>query len=139
MNVGPGTVRKTPEVSLMNKMTITVWGRKFELDVIYKTFSSKEATTLQYEAAKMFCKKEEFNDALSQIKKYVIDNGGSENGVRNIDNIFKYVMPRCIYVPKANQRVVAILCDYRFDPEHGIAVVYENEVFSHIDEEGMVI
>ena len=40
---------------------------------------------------------------------------------------------------KASERIVAILCDYRFDPEHGIAIVYKNETFGYIDEEGAVI
>ena len=123
----------------MNKMSIVIWEREFELDVIYKTFYAKGITALQEEAANMFCKKGEFNDSIEQMKKFVFDNGGSENGVTRIDDIFGYVMPKCIYVPKANNRSVAILCDYRFDPEHGIAVVYENEAFSYIDEEGMVI
>ena len=124
---------------LMNKMSIVIWGRKFELDVVYKTFSNKGATELQCEAADKFCEKEEFNDSLEQIKGYVLDNGGSENGVKEIENIFKYVMPKSIYVPKASERIVAILCDYRFDPEHGIAIVYKNETFGYIDEEGAVI
>ena len=34
------------------------------------------------------------------FKGYVLENGGSENGVKEIENIFKYVMPKSIYVPK---------------------------------------
>ena len=123
----------------MERMSIEIWKRRFELDVIYKTFVNKGITSLQTEAAEMFCEKGEFNDSIEDIKKYIVDNGGIENGVAEVDNIFKYVMPKSIYVPKSNKRVVAILCDYRFDPEHGIAVVYENESFCCIDEEGTVL
>ena len=139
MSVKPEMALRPPEVNMINKMSIAIWERKFELDVIYKTFAGKGITALQGEAADMFYKKKEFNDSLEQIKMYVMSNGGLENGVTGIDNIFRYVMPKCIYIPKANNRTVAILCDYRFDPEHGIAVVYENDIFTRIDEEGVII
>ena len=123
----------------MNKLCKNIWGRNFELDVIYKVFDNARATEVQEDAVSKFSKLDSFDDSLGQVKQFVIENGGKENGIVSIENIFKYVMPKCIYAPKAKNRVVAILCDYRFDPEHGIAVVYENEEFSYVGEEGTVI
>ena len=123
----------------MNKLSKNIWGRDFELDVIYKVFDNAGATEVQEDAISKFNEIENLDDSLDQVKQYVFENDGKDNGIVSIDNIFKYVMPKCIYVPKAPNRVVAVLCDYKFDPEHGMAVVYENEEFSFVGEEGTVI
>ena len=123
----------------MSKMNICIWGRKFELDVIYKTFDNANATDTQVAAIEEFGKKDQIDDSLEHVKEYVIKNDGKENGITAIDNIFRFVMPRCIYVPQEKNRTVAILCDYKFDPEHGIAVVYENGEYIAVEEEGVVI
>ena len=57
-----------------------------------------------------------------------------------VDNIFKYVMPKNIYVPRnLKKRVVAIMCNYKFDTEHGIAVVFENEQFKEIGAQDIAL
>lgn len=123
----------------MNKMTITIWGRQFKLDISYKVFQNMSVTTLQTEAADRFARIQSLNDSLEPVKKYVLEKDGQENGIKEIDNIFKYVMPVSVYIPQTKTRTVAILCNYKFDPEHGLAVVYTNEKFDHVDEEGMVL
>lgn len=123
----------------MNKLSKNIWGRNFELDVIYKVFDNAGATEVQEDAISKFNEIENLDDSLNHVKQYVLENDGKDNGIVSIDNIFKYVMPKCIYVPKVKNRVVAVLCDYKFDPEHRMAVVYENEEFSFVGEEGTVI
>ena len=52
---------------------------------------------------------------------------------KNVDNIFKYVIPKIIYVPNnCKKRTVALLCNFKFDIEHGLALVYENEKLVNI-------
>lgn len=37
-------------------------------------------------------------------------------------------MPQALYVKRnEKKRVVSLLCNYRFDEEHGIALTFENE------------
>lgn len=139
MNARLEIIMECLEVSLMNKINTIIWGRKFELDVIIKVFENSSITKEQNNAINEFSKINDFNDSLDSVKQYVLNNGGIENGIKNIDNIFKYVMPKCIYVPKTNKRTVAIMCDYKFDPEHGIAVVYEDEKYNSVGEEGIVL
>ncbi|MCM1539584.1 MAG: hypothetical protein NC254_14450 [bacterium] len=56
-----------------------------------------------------------------------------------VDNIFKYVMPIKRYVLRTGKdRSIAILCDYKFDIEHGIAVVFKNEKFFRIGSQDIV-
>ena len=50
-----------------------------------------------------------------------------------VGNIFRYVMPRTPFVTETKgARRVALLCDYRYDEEHGIAVVFDNEKFAGV-------
>ena len=124
----------------MNKVKMQIWGRDFEIPVIVKTFGDKEATNTQLDTLKLFeDKKEIVNESLEQLEKYVLENGLKENGVEKIDNIFKYVMPKTFYVPKNNKRVIALICNYKLDMEHGIAVVFENEQFKEIGTQDIIL
>ena len=45
-----------------------------------------------------------------------------------------------IYVVRArNDRSVAIMCDYRFDLEHGIAILFKNEKLEKVGTQDMVL
>ena len=59
--------------------------------------------------------------------------------LETIENIFKYVMPKSIFVPREEKRIVAVLFDFRFDMEHGMAIVFENEKFSTIGSEDIIL
>ena len=52
---------------------------------------------------------------------------------KKINNIFKYIIPKLIYIPNNRpQRTIDLLCDFRFDIEHGIAIIFENEELINI-------
>lgn len=57
----------------------------------------------------------------------------------SVDNIFKYVIPKTISVPKAKKRVVAIMCNFKFDMEHGMAIVFEDEKIKKIGPQDIVL
>ena len=44
------------------------------------------------------------------------------------DNIFSYIKPECLFVKrdKENPRI-AMICKYRYDLEHGLAVVFSSD------------
>ena len=49
-------------------------------------------------------------------------------------------MPKSLFVRRDEaKRIVAIMCDYRFDMEHGLAVVFENEQFKMIGEQDIIL
>lgn len=112
----------------MNKYKLSIWGRNFELPLLYECYHDEEVIESQREAFAMF----EANSAavaasLEHVKNYVeTDEFARLNGDK-IENIFKYVMPKEIFVPHTEKhRNVAIMCNYKFDIEHGIAVLFEN-------------
>ena len=49
-------------------------------------------------------------------------------------------MPKYLYIVRSEaKRVVSIMCNYRFDPENGIAVVFEDEKFSKIGKQDIIL
>ncbi len=124
----------------MNNVKLNIWNRDFELPVIIKTFDGKEPTDIQKESLERFeAKTGIISEAQDQVEKYILTHGLNENGIDTVDNIFKYVMPKTIFIPKSKNRVVGLLCNFKFDMEHGIAVVFENEEFKEIGAEDIVL
>ena len=112
----------------MNKVRTQIWGREFELPVIIKQFKGKEITDTQKEAVERLEQNLDiFNLAKDEVEKYIIDSGLKEKGINEIDNIFKYVIPKSISVPKSKKRVLALVCNFKFDMEHGLSIIFENE------------
>ena len=124
----------------MNKINTEIWGREFELPVIIKQFKGKEITDIQKESVDRFEKNLNIlNDAKAEVEKYIIDNGLKENGINEVDNIFKYVIPKSISVPKSKKRVVALMCNFKFDMEHGLAIIFEDEKLKEVGPQDLVL
>ena len=107
---------------------ITIWGREFDIKIIYDVFSGEEILNEQKESFDAFMAKSA--DLLSdstEVEKYCVKNNKKEIG-ESISNIFKYVIPTSLVIRRDNKKHnVALLCNYRFDEEHGLALIFENE------------
>ena len=124
----------------MNKINTEIWGREFELPVIVKQFKGKEITDTQKEAVESFENNLNIlNSVKDEVEKYITNNGLKENGIDKVDNIFKYVIPKSISVPKSNKRVVAVMCNYKFDMEHGLAIIFEDEKLKEIGPQDLIL
>lgn len=127
-------------VRLMNK-TMTIWERQYDLPVVFDCFDNEEVLPIQKQALEAFLKAENtIQESKKQLEKYILNDEYAEIEGNSIDNIFKYVIPTDLYIPRTLEtRTVALLCDYRFDEEHGIAIVFENEQFKEIGEQDIVL
>jgi len=123
----------------MDRVNIDIWGRNFELRIIYDCFDDEEILESQKEVL------EDFLDnpgVIDQAKMAVVEYCKKyEHGEKwKIDDIFSYVRPSAIFVVRAeNIRQLAILCDYKFDPEHGLAIVFENLKIKMIGPQDIVL
>lgn len=106
-----------------------IWGRAFELKIEYDCCFGEDVLPNQVQAIeKLVCSQDIISEAKGKVETYCLSKNPVEIGTKHIENIFKYVMPKYLFVRRnADKRVVAIMCNYRFDPEHGIAIVFENE------------
>lgn len=123
----------------MSKKTIKIWGREFDLDLIYKTYSEEKPLRLQIAAADEF-DSSILDEAKKKVEEYIIKYNSQELKSESVDNIFKYVMPKAIYVPQVEgHKLLAIMCDYKFDMEHGLAMVFEDNKLKDIGEEDIAL
>lgn len=120
---------------------LTIWGRTFELRVVFDCFDDEEVLPIQEQTLEAFLKADAaIADSKKQVESYILNDDYAELETDSIDNIFKYVIPTDIYLPRTPEiRTAAILCDYRFDEENGIAIVFENEKFKEIGTQDIIL
>lgn len=127
----------------MNKCKITLWGREFELGIEYDCYSGEEVTPEQENVLTKFIETVN-DDDLKYLKSMIIDYI-LENNLKNIesdhiDNIFKYVIPKYLYIIRnEGKRVVALMCNYKFDMENGIAIIFEDEKAVNIGKQDIIL
>lgn len=115
---------------------INIWNRALNLKTIYECYGDEEVTKSQQESLERFISDAELDKALPAVKRYCLEDENMTEETK-IENIFKYVIPRAIFVKRNNRkRIVAVVCDYKLDEEHGLAIVFENERFKRITNEG---
>lgn len=122
----------------MNKISLNIWDREFTLDVIYQNYPGEEITDIQRQTVDKI-PSVDFSLALEKVKEYIFKNNPDEVA-QGITNIFKYVMPKRILVDRSSSsRVFGIICNYKFDMEHGMGILYENEQLKEVGSEDIIL
>ncbi len=139
MNVRCVTRILMQETILINNMKTIIWGRELQLDIIYQTFYGKPVIDNQLLTAEKI-PSVDFNDSLSALKLYINKYHASYLESETIDNIFKYVAPKSLFIVRDQEkRIFAVMCNYKFDIEHGIAIIYENERFKEVGPQDIIL
>lgn len=122
----------------MNKKFV-IWKRSFDIPVVFDVYDGEEILDEQETSLTSFISKsEELLNNPSYLSNYLVETSNGKV-TDPIDNIFKYVLPKSLFVKRIkDKRVIALLCAYKYDPEHGLAVVFENEAFSKVTTEANV-
>ena len=116
----------------MNKK-INIWGRDFNLNVMFDVYEGEEVLDIQKEALQDFLNASyKILGSCEEVKEYCLkENQGLIEAP--IENIFRYVMPEYLYIKRDNRKhIVILLCNYKFDEEHGIALTFEDEKLTKI-------
>ena len=109
----------------MNEVELMIWGRTFKLEVVYDCYSGEEVLDIQREALGEFMNANtEIDLSLNRVKDYCLTHD-SDNIGYEIDNIFKFVVPKSIFVKRTDEHIVALICNYKFN-EHELAIVFKN-------------
>ena len=132
--------RMMKEMILMNnKINLTIWGRTFDLYYIYQNYSGEEVLPNQERTVEQI-PNADFQSAMEAVKRYILKHNKEELQEESIPNLFKYVMPKRILIPRETEkRVFAIMCNYKFDMEHGLAIVFENEKFVAVGLQDIIL
>lgn len=112
---------------MIKKLNIEIWGRNFSLNVEYDCYAGEKITLEQIEAVERLGGNISwFNKAKEAVVKYCKDEVDGDDENQKKDNIFSYIKPEAIFVKRDDQKSrIALMCKYRYDPEHGIAIVFD--------------
>ena len=105
-----------------------LWGRDFSLPVYYECGTDQDVLDIQKEAKDaLFASWDTVESSKEAIEDYCLERDGDQIE-SPVTNIFRYVIPTSIVILRSDDaRKAALMCNYRFDPEHGLAAVFENE------------
>ena len=125
----------------MDMAKITFGGHEFELEVYLECYSGETVLDSQQTALKDLLKNQkEMSEALVQLKKYLVNENKDQFPDGFQGGVFDYVAPRTIYVPHTEKyHRSAILCDYTFDEEHGLAIIFKDGKFEQIGSQDLII
>ncbi len=114
---------------MSKQIELEIWGREFSLHVDYDCYEGEEITEAQIQALKQFrTHTERIEQSKSAVENYCKEQVMSDDENNKKDNIFSYIKPECLFVKrdKENPRI-ALMCKYRYDLEHGLAVVFSSD------------
>lgn len=124
----------------MTKIERTIWGRTLQLEVSYDCFEDENILPSQEEAlVNLIGQWSEVESSLDAVKEYCEKNSAGQIRAKEIKNIFKYVVPRSLYVARKPRATVALMCDFKFDLEHGMALVFKDEKLDRIGTQDSVL
>lgn len=122
----------------MNNKKVKIWGREFKLPIEYDVFPGETVPTGMEKAAYELLTKHDFDKDLDKLKKYCHKSNAKETDGR-LDNIFRFVIPKSCFVRNDKYFPVGLMCDYKFDPEHGIVLVYINNKLIKIGPQDIIL
>ena len=111
---------------MTEELKITIWNREFTLPVIYDCYKGEKVTPEQKASFQSFTEHPEWIKAAKVLvedycKEAVLQD---EQNIKK-DNIFSYVIPDYIFVRRSKEKPkVALICKYRYDFEHSLAVMF---------------
>lgn len=114
---------------MIESLEVSIWGRSFTLPVEYDCYEGEEVTKAQIRAIKNFQAHIEWiEQSKSILEDFCREQVRIDEDNTKKDNIFSYIMPKCLFVKrdKENPRI-AMMCKYRYDLEHGLAVVFSSD------------
>ena len=110
-------------------MEFEIWGRVLPIKINYDCFEGEEITSVQQETYVQFLQNREqiLSDSFDMIKNYCMTDY-SELVTDNFENIFRYVKPKELFIKRSitGKRIAGLLCSFKFDVEHGLAVYIED-------------
>lgn len=115
---------------------INIFGRDFNLSCRYDCFEGEDILETQKNITGTF-NSEIIEKSKDEVFKYCITESGGV--ITKIDNIFKYLIPESLYITREEPPEIAILCSYKFDIEHGIAIVFQDDKFKAIGSQDIIL
>ena len=113
---------------MINELDISIWERAFLLPIEYDCYDDEIVTDAQKSAVKMMTMHPEWIvSAKVHVESFCREKVIADSENNKKDNIFSYIKPEYLFVKREDHPRVAIMCKYRYDIEHGLAVVFATD------------
>lgn len=107
-------------------LRLTIWDRDFTLPIEYECYTDERVTRQQKKAAKRFFDHKEWIEASkTNVEEYCREQVLEDDENQKKENIFSYIKPEYLFIKRdAKAPRIALMCKYRYDLEHGLAIVF---------------
>ena len=114
---------------MTKEANINIWGRDVELPVRFDCFEDETITTVQEQALETLLSNSYLiENSRQKVENYCKEQVDSDDANTQKSNIFSYIKPLYIYVTRDEPlSKVSIMCSYRYEPEHGLAVTFSQD------------
>ena len=126
----------------MNEIRMTIWGREFKLKVIFDVREGETISEPQNKAlSELTSNSTVIDSVLPLVKDYCLKMNGREINGNTVDNIFMYVVPQSLYIPKwpDGSRMIGLICAYKFNLEDGLVIVFKDGCFYEIGTQNIIL
>ncbi len=126
---------------MTESLKTTIWGREFSLPVVYDCYEGETVLPIQIKALDAFISHLDWIEkAKKEVEAYCKECVDEDDENQKKDNIFSYIKPETIFVKRESGHPrIAILCRYRYDPEHGLAVVFSSDGSIEIGAQDIIL
>lgn len=109
-------------------LDLNIWDRDFSLEIEFDCYSGEIVTKEQKKAIKDFASHPEWIiKAKTVVENYCKEQVMEDEENSKKDSIFSYIKPDYVFVKRDDNPRVAIMCKYRYDLEHGLAIVFTHD------------
>ncbi|NLD79778.1 MAG: hypothetical protein GX642_01225 [Smithella sp.] len=110
---------------MINNLNIEIWGRNYDLRVEYDCYDNETVTDAQLRAVEgLSAHPELISVSKEQVEDFCREQVQQDFENNKKDNVFSYIKPEYLFVKHEKNPRVAIMCKYKYDIEHGIAIVF---------------
>lgn len=125
---------------MLDVIKTNLWGREVELEVYFEQLDFDEPTAVQLDTlSRVDAIWPHVDDAIPSIVEYAKTEALEIGRQFDADAWRSMVHPTTLFIADADERVAAVLCEFDLDPEHGLAVVFEDEKFKEVGPQGVVL
>lgn len=117
---------------MINSLECTIWGREFFLPIDFDCFDDEEPYNAQKNSLEKFLANIQWiSESKQLLENFCRDKVLEDDTNEKKDDIFSYIKPDYVFVKREKKNArVALMCKYRYDQEHGLALIftYKGEV-----------
>lgn len=125
---------------MIEKINISIWNRSFELPINYNCYEGEKVTKEQIVLLNKFIEHPEWIDnSKDAVENYCRQQVLEDEENQKVENIFSYIKPMSVFVKNVKKPRIGLICKYRYDEEHGLAIVFDETGSISVGSEDIIL